>query len=220
MGLEVGTIAIDVPGQYGRQRRAHGQQDGRMRRAHADDGRVGVGRVHLLHGPQHGLERMVGLDGHDGEGHVGRGDGLAVMEHGIPAQVQGQRLAVLGQLPGLGQVGLGLPLVIEAQRAGEQLGGRHGRGNARLHGAVQVPWHLGAAHDQGAAALRLLGLQRRGRQARQRAGQGQGRQGAASESDGVHGLSPSLDRQAARLAAFNPEYATRARAAGATAVQT
>ena len=159
MGLEVGTIAIDVPGQYGRQRRAHGQQDGRMRRAHADDGRVGVGRVHLLHGPQHGLERMVGLDGHDGEGHVGRGDGLAVMEHGIPAQVQGQRLAVLGQLPGLGQVGLGLPLVIEAQRAGEQLGGRHGRGNARLHGAVQVPWHLGAAHDQGAAALRLLGLQ-------------------------------------------------------------
>ena len=59
----------------------------------------GVGRFDLLDRAHHGRERVVGLDRHDREGDVGRGDRLAVVEDRVLAQVERQRLAVLGELP-------------------------------------------------------------------------------------------------------------------------
>ena len=189
MGLEVLPVAVDVLGQDRAQRRRHRQHDRRMRRAHADDGGVGVGRVHLLHRAHHGGEGVVGLDRHDREGHVGRGHRLAVVEHGVLAQVEGERLAVLGQLPRLGEVGLRIPLVVEAQRAGEDLGRRHGGRDARLHRAVEVPRGLGVAQHQRAAALGGFVGGGGGGRREQRAGGGQGgRQhgGSACEREGGH----------------------------------
>ncbi|MNV48866.1 hypothetical protein D3C71_1407920 [compost metagenome] len=124
-----------------------------MRLAHAQHGRVGVRRVHGLHGREHGLERVVVLDRHDRKRDVSRRDGLAVMEHGVFAQMQGQGLAVGRQFPGFGQIGLRLPVGVVAQRTGEELGAGQGGRGARLHGAVQVPRHLRGPHHQRAAGF-------------------------------------------------------------------
>ncbi|MNR16424.1 hypothetical protein D3C85_1330250 [compost metagenome] len=70
MALQVLAVAIDVLGQHRHQRRRQRQQDRRMRLAHAQHGGVGIRRVHPLHRCEHGLERMVLLDRHDGERHV------------------------------------------------------------------------------------------------------------------------------------------------------
>ena len=183
--FEVGAVAVNVLGQNRAQRGRHGQHDGWVRRAHADDGGVGVRRFHLVHGAHHGGERVVGLDGHDRKRHVGGCDRFAVMEHRVLAQVQGERLAVGGQRPFLSQVGLGVPLVVKTQRAGKNLAAGHRRGNARLHRAVHMAQSLRRTDDQGAAACgRVGGGQRvRGRQARQ---QGQGQRIAARKVQEVH----------------------------------
>ena len=162
----------------------------------------GSGRVDLLDRAEHGLERVVGLDRHDREGDVGRGDRLAVVEDRVLAQVQRQRLAVFGELPGLGEVGLRVPLVVEAQRAGEELRRGHRGGDARLHRAVEVPRRLRAADHQRAAALGFL---RRGRTAWcwRRRPSARGRGVAAGQAGRVHGISGS-DRQRRPRSAAKP----------------
>ena len=184
--LQVLPVTVDVLGQDRAQRRAHGEHDGRVRHAHADDGGVGVGGVDLLDRPEHGLERVVGLDGHDRKRDVGRGHRLAVVEHGVLAQVQRQALAVVGELPAFGKVGLRVPLVVEAQRAGEDLCRGHRRRDARLHAAVQVPRHLRAAHYERAAAFGCVLCA--GRQREGSACSGKQREGVATIQQGTQHL--------------------------------
>ena len=52
-----------------------------------------------FHRLEHGLEGVVGLDSHDGEGHVLGGDGLAVMEHGVGDEMEREALLVFGKGP-------------------------------------------------------------------------------------------------------------------------
>ncbi len=153
MVLQVLAVVVDMLGQHWHQGGRQRQQNGWMRFAHAQHHRVGVRRVHRLHWREHGLEWMVLLDRHDGKRHVGRGHWLAVVEHGVLAQVQGQRLAVRRQFPGLRQIRLRLPIVVITQQAGEQLRAGQGGCRARLDRAVQVPWHLRRTYHQRAAGL-------------------------------------------------------------------
>ncbi|KAG1165701.1 hypothetical protein G6F35_018629 [Rhizopus arrhizus] len=88
MRLDVLPVVVDMLGQHGHQRRRQGQQDRRVRLAHAQHGRVGIGRLDGLHGREHGLERMVVLDRHDRERYVCGRNGLAVMKNGVFAQMQ------------------------------------------------------------------------------------------------------------------------------------
>ena len=92
-------VAIDMLGEDRAEGRGEAEQDGRMRAGKPDDGGAGIGRVHGLHGLEHGLEGVIGLDGHDGEGHVLGGDRRAVMKDGVRHEAQGKALLVRGKVP-------------------------------------------------------------------------------------------------------------------------
>ena len=99
MGANVLPVAVDVLGDDGAQGRREAEEDGRVRLGEPDDGGVGIGRVHGFHRLEHGLEGVVGLDSHDGEGHVLGGDGLAVMKHGVGDEMEREALLVFGKGP-------------------------------------------------------------------------------------------------------------------------
>jgi hypothetical protein len=64
-------------------------------------------------------------------------------------------LAVVLEAPAFGQVGLGVPVLVEAQRAGEDLRRRDPGGHARLHGRVEVPRRAGRSRSPGCRPIRL-----------------------------------------------------------------
>ena len=164
MRLDILAIAIDVLRENWHQRRRHRQQQRRVGMRQMNHGRVWIGGVDLVDRLEHGLERMVRLDRHDRECDVLRCQRMAVVKQDILGEMQGDRKAVGRFLPGLGEVRLRLPIVVIAQRTCEDLGARHCRGDARLHGTVEMARNLGRRDDHGIALRRLrAGTQRRRR---------------------------------------------------------
>lgn len=166
MALQILAVSIDVLGQDRHQSRRHGEQQRRLRIRQADDRGILIRRVDLLDRREHRLERMVRLDRHDREGDILGRDRRIVLEERVVDEVQRHRKAVLRDLPGLGEIGMGVPVRVVAQRAGENLRARHGGGDAGLHGAVEMARLLRRADHEGPAALRVCGGQAAGRDRR------------------------------------------------------
>ena len=105
--FEVGAVTVNMLGNDGAQRWRHGQNDGGVRRAHADDGGVGVGRFHRFQVAEHGAAEIAVLlpDLQRGEGDVGGGERLAVVPGDALAQGEGEGAAVCGTVPGGGEAG-------------------------------------------------------------------------------------------------------------------
>ena len=133
-----------------------------MRLRHPDDGYRGTGRVDAIDRGEHRGEGVVGLDRHDRKGDVFRRNRLAVVECGAGNQLEQQRLAVVLEAPAFGEIGQGVPFVVEPQRTGEQLRPDHRGGVAGLDGRVEMARDLaGAPHERAAGFLReRLGHQR------------------------------------------------------------
>ena len=114
-----------------------------------------VGRLDIGDRGEHRLERMIVAGGDHRERHVVGRDRHAVVEDGTVDEVQGDREAVFGDVPALGQVWLWVEFVVEQQRARIELGAGHRGCITGLDRAVQVARHLGASENERAAWNRI-----------------------------------------------------------------
>ena len=152
MGLGIPAVAVDMlrdDRHQGCHQRLH---ERRVRPAQPDDGGERVRGVDARDRVEHGdAERVVLPDDAEREGDVFGGDGAAVVEAGAGDEVEGVDETVRGDRPALGQVGPGFEAVADPDQAGEELGARHARIAAGLHGGVEVTGIAAPADDQGAA---------------------------------------------------------------------
>ena len=155
MGLGIAAVAEDVLGDDRHQERHERLHQRRVGFAQPDHRGVGVGGIHPVHRIEHGdPEGVVLLDDGERKGDVVRRDRLAVVEAGVAVEVEGVAPFVLGDLPALGQIGLGFELVVDPHQPGEELHAETGLA-ARLHGGVEVAQARATGDDRGAAPLGL-----------------------------------------------------------------
>ena len=152
-------------------------------------------RAHFLHiagAPRHRRDdarRGAADPAVDRIGHVGGGEGLAVAEGDVAAEMEGVGPAVRADLPSLGETGADGPHVVIHADQGVGHHGQHLAG-AECGGAVRVvPVGVDLAHDGDLVARLLLGQRR----------QGQGEQ----NEDVTHALllkaKPGVERVAQRI---------------------
>ncbi len=156
MGHDVLAVVEDVLWNDRAKRAGQAKKQGRMRMRQMDDRRVVVRRVDCADRLEHRREGMMGLDRLDGELHIVRRDRLAVVELRLLDEVERQRQPVIGQFPTLGQVRMRLPVLVVAERRGENLRSGHGRGRAGLDRRIEVARRLRRHHHQAPAGLAIV----------------------------------------------------------------